>query len=249
MKLRKGYRQTIVACIALLMAAVFASCTPADNNTSDNITTSPQVTATPTPVFRDSVDKNVRAKAVEMVPTFLGERDEVWELAKEYPIEKIRFEKDNAETNTAGWFRFLWQEDAVYVLVHVTDDTPDTDAESVFDRDSVFVYINEDGRKNLRYTVGDAFYAVDRDGKGFLGRGGTENAFYTCTYPDETGEGYYAQFRIPLLSVTGRYDREIGFDVCINNAAEGALVQSIQWADTSGYTEVTMTGVGTVRMD
>ncbi len=245
MKLRKGYNRTIFACIALLFAAVLASCTPADNNGTDNLTGTPSVSATPTPVFRDSVDKNVRAKAVELVPTFLGERDEVWNLAKEYTIEKTRA----GEGETVGWFRFLWQEDAVYVLVHVTDDTPDTQAESVFERDSVFVYINEDGRKNLRYTVGDAFYAVDRDGRGFLGRGGTENAFYTCTYPDETGEGYYAQFRIPLLSVTGRYDREIGFDVCINNAADGVLVQSIQWADTSGYTEVTMTGVGTVRMD
>ena len=38
MKLRKGYNRTIFACIALLFAAVLASCTPADNNGTDNST-------------------------------------------------------------------------------------------------------------------------------------------------------------------------------------------------------------------
>ena len=113
------------------------------------------------------------------------------------------------------------------------------------------MYINEDGRKNLRYAVGDAFYAVDRSGRGYVGRGGAEEGFVCSVYedPEAKGNAYYAEFRIPLRSVTGRYDREIGFDVRINNAFEGECVHVVQWADTSGKTEITMTGVGTVRMD
>ena len=244
MSKQKAIRVMVFLCVVVFAAIALFACSPADDNQTQ-LTPTPTISPTPTPLFRDPVISDPEAKAEPLLPTFLGIREKVWDLAREIPIEQAR----TSEGKTTGWFRFLWQEDAIYVLVHVSDDTPDTSAEDVHAKDAVFVYINEDGRKNLRYTVGDAFYAVDRDGVGYLGRGGTEEGYYAITFPDETGEGYYAEFRIPLLSITGRYDREIGFDVCITNALDGELIHAIQWADVSGYTENTMTGVGTVRFD
>ena len=244
--LHNRIRRTIVLLAAVtVLLLMLGACTSADKNLTPE--PAPTAVVTPTPPFHNPVETNLHALAEPVSPIFLGHRQNVWNLAKDNPITQTV----SGDGGTDGWFRFLWEEDAVYVLVRVNDNTFDTGADDVYERDSVVIYINEDGRKNLRYAVGDAFYAVDRSGRGYVGRGGAEEDFVCSVYedPEAKGNAYYAEFRIPLRSVTGRYDREIGFDVRINNAFEGECVHVVQWADTSGKTEITMTGVGTVRMD
>ncbi|MBR5712488.1 MAG: hypothetical protein IKX54_02730 [Lachnospiraceae bacterium] len=243
-KARTTMQRLFVATV-LCAAVVLAGCSSSDNGTVNIPTAGPEITTTPTPLLKDPVVTGQVVRAETTKPLFDGTVETLWALTKQIPFaDTLRGEGD-----TKGWFSFLWDEDYVYVLVHVSDNTYDTGAESFYGRDGVMVFLNEDGRKNLRYTVGDAFYAIDRDGYAYLGTGATDEGFRAITFDDGTGTGYYAEFRLPLRTITGRYDLEMGFDVRVNNAFEGHEVHVIQWADLSGYTDITMTGVGTIRLD
>lgn len=211
-------------------------------------TDSPTPTGEPTPTlgFRDPTVTDVSGYAETGLPQLSGRYSKVWNLAKEYRIEKsVSGDSDK----TVALFKVLWGEDCLYVLVHVIDATYDTTADSVYNRDSVFFFINEDGKKNRVYSVGDACYIVDRDGNGYLGQGATGDGYECCVFGDGSGYGYYAEVRIPLMTVNGRFDRQIGFDVRVNNAEGGKVKQMLQWADADKHTDVTLSGVGTITMD
>lgn len=250
-------------CAALICLLTVFSCACSAANTTQEGETTPGAgtptetlfpTETPTPSgdptptlgFRDPTVTDVSGYAESGIPRLSGKYRKVWNLAREYRIEN----SVSGETDcTVALFKVLWGEDCLYVLVHVIDATYDTSAESVYNRDSVFFFINEDGKKNRVYSVGDACYIVDRDGNGYLGQGATGDGYECCVYDDGSGYGYYAEVRIPLMTVSGRFDRRIGFDVRVNNASGGKLKQMLQWADTDKHTDVTMSGVGTITMD
>ena len=240
------------ACFVLLTLFLCACTSATENGSGNGSTTDPNVTdgptesPTPTFGFRDPTINDVSGSTETGIPYVNGTQSNSWKLAKEYRLENHVF---GDRKPTSALFRVIWEEDCLYVLVHVFDSTPDTTAESVYDKDSVFLFINEDARKNKVYSVGDACYIVDRDGNGYLGPGATAEGYQCCAYSDGTDYGYYVEVRIPLLTVTGRLDRQIGFDVRVNNAEEGVLVHSLQWADTGGHTDLTLTGVGTLTMD
>ena len=240
----------LCAVLSLLLTVSLCACTKTTNGTDTHadptVTLGPTDTPTPTLGFRDPTVTDVNGYAETGIPFVNGEISPSWNLATEYRIENSVF---GERKPTSALFRVIWEEDCLFVLVHVFDATPDTTAESVYDRDSVFFFINEDARKNRVYSVGDACYIVDRDGNGFLGQGGTAEGYKCCAYGDGTDFGYYVEVRIPLMTINGRLDRQIGFDVRVNNAEEGALVHMLQWADTEPHTDVTLTGIGTLTMD
>ena len=252
MRRRTGTIARAFLCAAICLIAVFlCACQKSQNETPVEETPTPIATPTevtsPTPTFgfRDPTVVELRAFADSQKPGLAGEFRNVWNLAPSQNLETTVY----GEGNTVASFRVMWEEEFIYVLVHVLDSTPDTSAKSVYDRDSVFIYINEDTKKSKYYGVGDAFYVVDRDGLGYLGTGASQDGYACCVYGDGTGSGYYAEVKIPLLTVTGRYDRMIGFDVRVNNASEGKLKHAIQWADVEGHTDVTLKGVGIISMD
>ena len=251
--LRNTIKPFILCAVCFSLLALFlCACTNATENGSGNDTPGPNVTdgptdsPTPTFGFRDPTVSDVGGYTETGLPSVNGTPGNSWKLAKEYRLENDVY---GDRKPTSALFRVIWGEDCMYVLVHVFDPTPDTSAESVYDRDSVFLFINEDNRKNKVYSVGDACYIVDRDGNGFLGPGAKAEGYQCCAYGDGTDFGYYVEVRIPLLTVTGRLDRQIGFDVRVNNAEEGQLIHMLQWADTGGHTDLTLTGVGTLTMD
>ena len=245
-------RRRILSSIALIvmLAVLSVGCSKKNTSVTDaNTTVTPGGEAgsetTPTPSFSEEIYETNIGTASAFSPQMDGLHREIWKLCDGTDLKNSVF----GEGTTAAWYKVLWDTESVYVLVHVTDDTPDTTAESAFDRDSVFFFLNEDCSKPTEYSFGDAFYAVDRDGQGFLGTGASEAGFRSITYPDDSGKGYYVEVRIPLLTVTGRYDLELGFDIRVNNAAEGELQHVITWSDLTTSTDVTLRGVGTLCLD
>ena len=255
MNQKNGKIKHFLACAAilLLLTVSLCACTKTGNETDkhNDVTVTPadgEPTGTPTPTFgfRDPSVTDVDGYTETGKPKLSGQYERVWNLAHAYSMENCV--KGTADSVKA-MFRVLWDEDCLYVQVHVLDRTPDTAAEDVYERDSVFFFINEDAGKNRVYSVGDAFYVVDRAGRGYLGAGTTGAGYKCISYEDGAGIGYYVEVRIPLLIVTGRYDRQIGFDIRVNNAEEGKTEHILQWADTDTHTDATLKGVGILTLD
>ncbi len=199
-------------------------------------------THTPTPLpYKDPVETDVTGDALGTYPGLLGEYESIWESAA--PISINRVVKGSGDMSAE--YRFFWTEKCLYVQVYVMNDTtPDTSGSSYLKQDSVVFYINEDGQKNKNYAVGDAYYVVTRDGMILFGTGCDMERFQAVTY--EVDNGYYVEAMIPLTTISGQYDREIGFDVRVNNANKGKLVHALQWSDKSGHTDVNLRGTGTL---
>ena len=253
MKQNYGKRKRITACAVLLclLTLLLCSCTKTNKTEEPAVSATPgeaEPVNSPTPTFgfRDPSVENVNGYAETGIPQIDGENANLWNLSQAYWVENC---VQGDANSVQAMFRVLWDEDCLYLRVHILDKTPDTEAESVYDRDSVFFFINEDAKKNKVYSVGDAFYAVDRDGLGYLGSGATGTGFVCKAYEDPATPGYYVEARIPLMTVTGRFDRQIGFDIRINNAEEGKTEHILQWADSDCHTDATLQGVGILTMD
>ncbi len=235
---------SFILCIVMLMLTGCSA--PGGNKTSPTpageqkpVTILPTYTPTPIP-YKDPVDLDVDGDALGTYPGFTGEYEQIWDGATPIEIKRVV----RGKGNTTASYRFFWTEKCLYVQVYVLDDTPDTSGSTYLKQDSVVFYLNEDGNKNKKYSVGDAYYVVNRDGVISIGTGANAERIFAITY--EVEGGYYVEASIPLLTITGQYDHEIGFDVRVNNANKGRLVHALQWSDKSGYTDTNLRGVGTL---
>lgn len=246
--MRNGMIQRIFAMILCIVALCMTGCSGSDGKNTltpsvqKPVTILPTYSPTPIP-FKDPVDVDVDGDALGTYPGFTGEYEQIWEGAT--PIEIKRVVRGKGSTTAS--YRFFWTEKCLYVQVYVQDDTPDTSGSTYLKQDSVVFYLNEDGNKNKKYSVGDAYYVVNRDGVISIGTGANAERIFAITY--ETEGGYYVEASIPLLTITGQYDHEIGFDVRVNNANKGKLVHALQWSDKSGYTDTNLRGVGTLLFE
>ncbi len=239
--------------IIVLCTLLCVLCSGCRETTEPTVTPTPvapqqipvMATHTPTPIpYKEPVDFELSGEAQGTYPGLIGEYESIWEGAS--PISINRVVKGKGDMSAE--YRFFWTESCLYVQVYVMDDTtPDTSGKTYLKQDSVVFYVNEDGNKNKDYAVGDAYYVVNRDGVISYGTGCDMERFQAVTY--EAENGYYVEVLIPLVSITGQYDREIGFDVRVNNANKGKLVHALQWSDKSGHTDVNLRGVGTLLLE
>ncbi len=231
-----------------MLAALLVGCSkekPKPFDIPETETPTPEISGTPTPRFRDPQETGVYLDVESYEPLVLGRLQSVWETVPSTEVKS----RVSGRGDTKGWFKFLWDEDSLYILAHVEDNTYDDSGEDVFNRDCVFLFINEDGTKHDHYGVGDAFYVIERSGGAYLGTGAPAEGFQCATYDDGSGRGYYVEARLPLITVTGRYDLEIGFDIRFVNAYRGEAVNVVQWADVSNHTIYSLGGVGTLRFN
>lgn len=239
--MKKGYR---FIGLLLMMLLVLAGCgmTPEKIPETNPEIFTEQPTFTPTPYsMREPIEREPVTEAYSLVPLLSGKPEPIWQLSEGYPLETLL----RGTGDTKGCFRILWDEDHLYVQVTVNDKTP-----TVNDRfqlsDHVVVYVNEDGRKPRKYAVGDYYCVLDRNGSVSYGTGCVQEQIKTVTY--ETEEGYVAEFCFTLLSIPGKRDATIGFDVAFTDYAGDKVSVNAQWSDNSGHTDKTLQGVGTITL-
>ncbi len=191
----------------------------------------------------------------ETVPVIDGKEDEIWNTARRYEITNVIPSDGSGESLTrptssndlSGNFRAMWDEDNLYLLVEVTDDTLVNDTSPNewvivksgsnvlpwwFD-DCVEVYIDADNSKDEQYDDGDAQYHFDWDRKNptmdRYNHGRTENIeFATVT----TKNGYRVEIKFPwvTLGVKPVMGMIIGLDVQVNDDDNGGERDSkISW--------------------
>lgn len=202
---------------------------------------SPEATYTPTPfVTIAPVAANVTAESESIMPRKSEAAEALWNRIPAVPIAKKLL-----GTIPNSSFQLYWDEWNLYVRVTVEDSTEYL-GEKVTAGDSVTFYVNESNSHVWRYGVGDYYLTVSRKGEIAYGTGCNTEVISGTAY--EIENGYVVEMVLPFISITGKDNTRFGFDVCVNDFADGKNIGRCQWSDTGWHTESSTEWVGTVVM-
>lgn len=183
----------------------------------------------------------VEANATYGTPTVDGEEDEIWKDAEDIKINRQVMAWEGA-TGTA---KALWDENNLYILVHVKDDVLDATAENAYEHDSIELFVDEDNGKTASYGADDGQYRIDVNGEITFG-----------TYPGQDGVkgfavkedgGYRIEMVIPFTAPVTE-NTVIGFDAQVNDAKDGARISVAKFCDSTDNSYMTTENFGTLKL-
>ncbi|GAA0309207.1 endo-1,4-beta-xylanase [Gracilibacillus halotolerans] len=183
-----------------------------------------------------------KGNAVQGTPTIDGVMDDVWSNAPALPINRYQTAHNGANGNA----RVLWDDENLYVFVQVSDSNLDKAHADAHEQDSVEVFVDEQNTKASSYVDGVGQYRVNFDNETSFNPTAVEEGFESAT--QITGGGYTVELKIPFKTINPEDNLQIGFDVQINDAVEGARNSVATWNDTSGqgYQDPSVFGVLTL---
>jgi hypothetical protein len=172
-------------------------------------------------------------------PTIDGKADDLWAYASVLQM-------DTAASGATGTAKIAWDEDAMYYLFEMKDNTPYAVSENE-KNDSVEVWVDELNTKNGAQTIGDYQMRVDLNNVITSATNGMNlNNVVSAVYRVEGG--YTAEFAVPYRNLTPEIGDIIGFNASANDDANGDGLRDgfatwvdrnlPYWADTRVYNEV-----------
>ncbi len=137
----------------------------------------------------------------------LGSNDPLWNMTKEYPINKSTV-PDDPRPHATGTVKILWDDDYVYARVVVEDSNLylGPGADHTFDSVEFFVGPGSSGSNQWRVSATGVF----------SGQSHTDRAAWT----EITDTGYIVEMRIPKRDVILEPGGKLTFEVNINNSTE-----------------------------
>lgn len=168
-----------------------------------------------------------QGKAVYGTPIIDGEIDEIWAEAPVLPINQFQ----TAHNGATGEARVLWDQENIYVLVEVNDTELDKSASQPHEQDSVEVFIDEQNTKAASYGEGHGQYRVNYDNETSFNPADIGEGFESRTVVN--GTNYLVEMKIPFKTTTLEAGQKIGFDVQINDAANGTRRSIAIWSDVN----------------
>ncbi|MGN8646140.1 endo-1,4-beta-xylanase [Gracilibacillus sp. HCP3S3_G5_1] len=161
-------------------------------------------------------------------PTIDGMIDDVWSDAPELPVNRYQ----TAWQGATGTAKALWDEENLYVLIQVSDSELDDSNENAWEQDSIEVFVDENNEKTSFYQDDDGQYRVNFNNVASFNPESIAEGFESATRVSDNG--YTVEVKIPFKTITPKHNTEIGFDVQINDARDGARQSVATWNDTTG---------------
>jgi endo-1,4-beta-xylanase len=177
-----------------------------------------------------------RRGTVDLSTRATRELDSAWNAATPVPMTV----KTMGFTEEGSRFRVMWDDSSLYVLVEVVDPALDDKSNIVHEQDTVELFIDQNNGKTTVYEPDDGQYRVNfRNVPSFNGGDSSRFRSRTMIIPG----GYRVEMAAPLYAIKPAAGTLLGFDVQINDAANGARVGILNWAndtnmgyqDTSDY--------------
>jgi endo-1,4-beta-xylanase len=172
--------------------------------------------------------KSRRSYANYGTPVIDGVEDDAWTRAPELPIDQFQ----QAWHGATGTAKVLWDEQNLYVLIHVLDDELDVAAANAWEQDSVEVFLDENNAKSTFYQADDGQYRVNYENETSFNPAGIDEGFESAVKVD--GTNYTVEIKIPFKTVKPSVGMHIGFDVQINDGRSGSRESVAIWNDLTG---------------
>lgn len=190
---------------------------------------------------------NVSADSTGLYPTLSGVYETIWDGYEAFPIDIVA----KGEDTCTAHYKMIWSKTHLYVQVVVGDTSYDVSGTDYSVQDSVEFFLNEDGNKNATLIVGDSHYAVNRKNDKYIGTGASlllDSVAYETFDEEGNNTGYIIEVALPLLTVKGSKNLNMGFDIQINDCSDGSLTSIKKWASDYLYTFQNFSAVGTITL-
>ncbi|WP_020528655.1 sugar-binding protein [Flexithrix dorotheae] len=195
-----------------------------------------EITSEPATLSVEAVDKAIVNKTNAAL-TIDGTADATWENASQYPLGKISLGTVDGAEDASGYFKALWDDNYLYILVNITDNAlvPVEDETKIWNYDGVEVYLDITNDKTTSYNTNDRQFVFTYQGElvGASGLMSYENAQAAQTI---TTSGYQTEFAFAwsdmgLTPNTGHY---LGIEVMAadNDTQGGNREGKIAWWGT-----------------
>jgi hypothetical protein len=180
------------------------------------------------------------------MPVLDGNIDEVWYFSTEQSIETSQVgAAPTSPADCSGKWHAVWNWEALYVLVEVTDDVLTNDSgggDNKWNDDSVEIYVDGDNSKRTSVDTNDHQYTfrwndeiLETPSAIHNGAPSLEGVEYAAA---TTATGYMLEVKLPWMSIMGKAatpGQLIGFDVWINDDDDGGDRDSqVSWYSTDG---------------
>lgn len=175
-------------------------------------------------------------------PVIDGVVDEIWNETSAMKIERYQ----TAWQGATGEARALWDDENLYVLIQVSDAQLDKSNANPWEQDSVEIFLDQNHEKTTFYQEDDGQYRVNYENTTTFSPESIAEGFESATNID--GTNYTVEVKIPLTAITPAAGVELGFDVQINDAKDGARQSVAAWNDTTGtgYMDPSVFGILTL---
>lgn len=174
-----------------------------------------------------------------------GVEEDEWEKAQE--LELTVATKEGGQPEASATAKALWDEDALYVFVKVTDPNLDVSGSEVHTRDSVEVFVDEKNDKADGYKTDDKQYRVNCENVHSF-NGSTCKEDYIVSETVKTADGYMVELAIQWTEIEVQPGTLIGFEVQVNDCKGGARLGMLNWYDTTNTCWSSPASYGTARL-
>jgi len=159
----------------------------------------------------------------------LDAADRLWQTAAEIPVNQYIM----AWQGASGTARALWDEQALYVLITVTNAEMNKTNPAPHEQDSIEIFIDEGNHKAGYMQGDDGQYRINFDNEASFNPLSIEEGFESQTVV--SGKSYTVTAKIPWKTIKPVEDTLIGFDLQVNGASARGMRQSVAvWNDITG---------------
>lgn len=181
-------------------------------------------------------------EAIKGTPQIDGEIDKVWEKAKIISTDVWVL---GTEGSTAK-VRTMWDENYLYILAHVTEESYDVSSKNDYEQDSVEIFVDQLHNKSTSYGEGDGQYRINYENKTSFNGIIDKNNFQSKTKIIDGG--YVVEAAIALDKVKPEVGKIIGFDFQVNNGVEGSRQSVSMWCDSTSDSWQNTSAWGNLKM-
>jgi endo-1,4-beta-D-glucanase Y/peptidoglycan/xylan/chitin deacetylase (PgdA/CDA1 family) len=173
-----------------------------------------------------TISNTYKIHKTSTAPIIDGEIDEVWKHASVLPLSatKVIAPTITNDDDLSGTVKLLWDDDYIYVLSTVIDDTKYNDSEASYNDDSIELYFDINNDKASTYDNNDVQYTFGWNDGTIVGSLPSGRSVTGITYTViNTSNGYQIEARIPWTTLQGTpsVGKLIGFDFMINDDDNG----------------------------
>lgn len=173
--------------------------------------------------------------------TIDGEADAAWNNVNAIPLSI------NLGSQVEANAKLLWDATNLYVYAEVKDAVLDATSSAVHEKDSLEVFIDENNAKTESYEADDKQYRVNYLNEQTFN--GTKcNADNIQSKVKLTDTGYVVEAAYKWTDITPAVGTEIGLELQINDAQNGARIGTLSWYDESGQGWTSTAVYGTVKL-
>ena len=165
-------------------------------------------------------------------PTIDGVIDESWTKMEEIQVLNKVYGRKYEVNDLSSFFKIAYDNDNLYILVHVSDDVMKIDNKVSYHNDGIEIYIDPDNNKPKYYSENEYMIRVlrgDRKNDYNINRGKLKGDIFVAG--SENNNNYIVEASIPWTSVGEKPARGqfIGIDIQINDNDSDRRENKIAW--------------------